>query len=190
MTLTTFGIVALMVISTAVIWIAAWTILEDIKENHAVSQCDLTDIKVYVKYISERLGELEERIGKKVDETELTNRCIYENIHHIQKIVERLNEHHFDYRELIEKGLAVEVKGQQESESPFKDGEKVVIHCREERNQKYFKEIFNGKEGTVIGVWSLKGNPWGNIAVQLDEGKFQNCFFEDELTKVSNYVQD
>lgn len=62
-------------------------------------------------------------------------------------------------------------------ESPFKVGDKVVINCREE-----FATAYNGKEGTIINIFDLEKNHWGNIVVVLDNG-MRNTFYESELIK-------
>ena len=62
-------------------------------------------------------------------------------------------------------------------ESPFKVGDKVVINCREE-----FATAYNGKEGTIINIFDLENNHWGNIVVVLDNG-MRNTFYASELIK-------
>lgn len=62
-------------------------------------------------------------------------------------------------------------------ESPFKVGDKVVINCREE-----FATAYNGKEGTIINIFDLEKNHWGNIVVVLDNG-MRNTFYASELIK-------
>lgn len=62
-------------------------------------------------------------------------------------------------------------------ESPFKVGDKVVINCREE-----FATTYNGKEGTIINIFDLEKNHWGNIVVMLDNG-MRNTFYASELIK-------
>ena len=62
-------------------------------------------------------------------------------------------------------------------ESPFKVGDKVVINCREE-----FATAYNGNEGTIIDIFDLEKNHWGNIVVVLDNG-MRNTFYASELIK-------
>lgn len=62
-------------------------------------------------------------------------------------------------------------------ESPFKVGDKVLINCREE-----FATTYNGKEGTIINIFDLEKNHWGNIVVVLDNG-MRNTFYASELIK-------
>lgn len=59
----------------------------------------------------------------------------------------------------------------------FKVGDRVVINCLEK-----FSTAYNGKEGTIINIFDLEKNHWGNIVVVLDNG-MRNTFYESELIK-------
>ena len=63
-------------------------------------------------------------------------------------------------------------------ERQIKEGDKVSIHCRKDR-EKHIIAVYDGKVGKVTHV-SDKKYPWGHIAVKLDNG-CNNSFHEDEL---------
>ena len=69
-----------------------------------------------------------------------------------------------------------------ETESKFKVGDKVRIHCRPNADP-FDVSIYEGKIGEIKNVWNLERNPWGNIVVMLDNG-CNDGFFESELTLV------
>ena len=62
-------------------------------------------------------------------------------------------------------------------------GDKVLIKCGETHKNVAF--IYDGKIGTVEGIWTLDRNPWGNIPVRITGG-YNNTFYPSELTKVED----
>lgn len=78
-------------------------------------------------------------------------------------------------------GLTEKLKSlrpQPKQERQIKEGDKVSIHCRKDR-EKDIIAIYDGKVGKVTDIWD-KRYPWGHIAVKLDDG-CNNSFHEDEL---------
>lgn len=70
------------------------------------------------------------------------------------------------------------LRPQPKQERQIKEGDKVSIHCRKDR-EKDIIAIYDGKVGKVTDIWD-KRYPWGHIAVKLDDG-CNNSFHEDEL---------
>jgi len=71
------------------------------------------------------------------------------------------------------------LRPQPKQERPIKEGDKVRIHCRNDRDKDTIA-IFDGKVGEVIHVWDAKRNPWGHIGVRLDND-CNDGFYEDEI---------